>query len=119
MAVSRKSRQRGSSPETILGSYSDPAVLILTSLGDGPKHGYALIKDIESFSGVTLGAGTLYGAIRRLEETALIEPLPSDDRRQPYKITAAGATALAAHVKTLKRVAAVTTSRLRGLDIAL
>jgi DNA-binding PadR family transcriptional regulator len=117
MGVTRKSRQRGGSAETLLGSYSDPAVLILTSLADGPKHGYGLIKDIERFAGVSLGAGTLYGAIRRLEGDGLIRPLPAEDRRQPYEITATGASALASHVKTMAQVASVTTSRLGALGL--
>ena len=53
--------------DSIRGS-SDRSVLILTSLAGSPKHGYALIKDIEDFAGVTLGAGTLYGALAKLEE---------------------------------------------------
>ena len=64
--------------------------LILTSLSSGPKHGHALLLDIESFAGARLGPGTLYGAITRLEQRGLIEPLDADDRRRPYRITAAG-----------------------------
>ena len=48
--------------DAIRGS-SDRGMLVLTSLAGGPKHGYALIKDIEGFAGVTLGPGTLYGAL--------------------------------------------------------
>ncbi|HLK45319.1 MAG TPA: PadR family transcriptional regulator, partial [Acidimicrobiales bacterium] len=47
---------------------NDPPLLILTSLAGGPKHGHALSRDIESFAGVRLGPGALYGAITRLEE---------------------------------------------------
>src|SRR5664280_818832 len=93
---------------------NDPPLLILTSLADGPKHGHALAKDIESFAGVHLGPGALYGAITRLEERGLIEPLASDDRRRPYRITAAGAAALAA-VADMRRIAAVGASRLGPL----
>ncbi len=50
------------STEGIRGS-SDRSVLVLTSLASGPKHGYALIKDIEEFSGVKMGPGTLYGCL--------------------------------------------------------
>jgi DNA-binding PadR family transcriptional regulator len=64
-----------------------PPLLVLTSLASGPKHGHALLKDIEDFSGTRLGAGTLYGAISRLVERGLIAPLPEDDRRHPYEIT--------------------------------
>jgi DNA-binding PadR family transcriptional regulator len=73
---------------------NDPPLLILTSLAGGPKHGHALSKDIEAFAGVELGPGALYGAITRLEERGLIEPLESDDRRRPYRISAAGAAYL-------------------------
>ena len=47
---------------------SDPTLLVLASLADGEKHGYAMMEDIQSFAGVRLGPGTLYGAITRLEE---------------------------------------------------
>src|ERR1700753_3357875 len=60
---------------------SDPGVLILTSLASGAKHGYALARDIEAFAGVTLGPGTLYGAITALEEHGLIEPAGHGARR--------------------------------------
>ncbi len=63
---------------------------MLTSLADGPKHGYALIKDIARFAGVTLGPGTLYGVLARLEGAGLVTALPAQDRRHPYRITAEG-----------------------------
>jgi DNA-binding PadR family transcriptional regulator len=95
---------------------NDPPVLILISLAGGPKHGHALAKDIEGFAGVALGPGTLYGAITRLEERGLIEAMDSDDRRRPYRITAAGSSALAAAVSDMSRVVAVGASRL-GLNL--
>ena len=73
---------------------TDPGLLVLASLAEGPKHGYAITQDVEEVAGVKLGPGTLYGALSRLEGRDLIEPLPSEDRRRPYKITAAGAAAL-------------------------
>src|ERR1700678_4476809 len=82
---------------------SDPPLLILVSLAEGPKHGHALAKDIEGFAGVKLGPGALYGAITRLEERGLIEPLDSDDRRRPYRITGAGSTALAKTLADMRR----------------
>jgi len=91
---------------------NDPPILILTSLASGPKHGHALSKDIESFAGVTLGPGALYGAITRLEERGLIEPLGGEDRRKPYRITAAGSTALATAVADMRRIADVGATRL-------
>jgi DNA-binding PadR family transcriptional regulator len=91
---------------------NDPPLLILTSLADGPKHGHALAKDIEAFARVSLGPGALYGAIARLEERRLIEPLPSVDRRRPYRITAAGCSALAEAVADLRQLAEVGAARL-------
>jgi len=84
---------------------NEPAVLILTSLAGGDKHGYALTRDIEEFAGVTLRPGSLYGAITRLEERGLIEPLPGDQRRRPYRITAAGRTALTGAVREMRSLA--------------
>jgi DNA-binding PadR family transcriptional regulator len=92
---------------------NDPPLLILVSLAEGPKHGHALAKDIEGFAGVKLGPGALYGAITRLEERGLIEPLDSDDRRRPYRITGAGSTALAETLADMRRVAAAGIARLR------
>ena len=91
---------------------NDPPFLILTSLAAGPKHGHALAKDIEDFAGVTLGPGALYGAITRLEERGLIEPLESSDRRRPYRITAAGSAALADAVADMRRLADAGAARL-------
>ena len=85
----------------------------MTSLAEGPKHGYAITLDVEQFSGVRLGPGTLYGALSRLEENGLIEALPADDRRRPYRLTATGSAALAEHLQTLKRVARNGLDRLR------
>ncbi|MGI8713379.1 MAG: PadR family transcriptional regulator, partial [Solirubrobacteraceae bacterium] len=61
----------------MVNDLSQRSILVLTSLADGPKHGYALIKDIEQFSGVTLGPGTLYGALARLDDTGLVNALPA------------------------------------------
>src|ERR1700722_17987791 len=84
---------------------NEPAVLILTSLASGAKHGYVLAKDIEGFAGVSLGPGTLYGAIARLEERGLIEPTEGDQRRRPYRITSAGRVALATAVQEMRTIA--------------
>ncbi len=86
---------------------NEPPVLILTSLAGGPKHGYALTRDIAAFAGVTLGPGTLYGAITRLEERGLIEPEPvaEGERRRPYRITGAGRVALEAAVREMRALA--------------
>jgi DNA-binding PadR family transcriptional regulator len=93
---------------------NDPPLLILTSLASGPKHGYALLQDIESFAGVTLGPGTLYGAISRLEQRGLIEPTGTEGRRRPYRLTASGAEALEQALAGLRTIVREGASRLAG-----
>lgn len=95
-----------------MGRFSEPALLILTSLAEGEKHGYAMMDDIERFSGTRLGPGTLYGALARLEKRGWIEPLPSDDRRRPYRLTGAGASVLREQLTTMSNFAAAGLARL-------
>jgi DNA-binding PadR family transcriptional regulator len=97
-----------------LGRFGDPAVLILSSLAGGDKHGYALVKDIEEFAGVRLGPGTLYGALSRLEQRGLVEALAADERRRPYRLTGPGAAALRAYLLHAREVARVGLIRLAG-----
>ena len=97
-----------------LGRYAGPATLILSSLAEGEKHGYALMQDIEGFADVTLRPGTLYGALSRLEAMGMIESLEGDGRRRPYRLTPTGATALAAQLAAQRRVADVGLRRLSG-----
>jgi len=97
--------------DTIRGS-SDRSILILTSLADWPKHGYALIKDIDGFAAVTLGPGTLYSALAKLEAAGLVEALPADDRRHPYRITAAGREFLYERLTESARIAEVGLQRI-------
>jgi DNA-binding PadR family transcriptional regulator len=92
--------------DAIRGS-SDRGILILTSLAAGPKHGYALIKDIEDFAGVKLGAGTLYGALATLEKAGLVAALPADYRRHPYQITPDGREHLRVRLSEAARIAEV------------
>ena len=53
------------------GRFSDPALLILSSLADRPRHGHGMMTDIKAMTGVRLGPGTLYGALARLEKSRL------------------------------------------------
>jgi len=87
----------------------------MTSLAEGPKHGYAITTDVEEFAGVQLGPGTLYGALSRLEARGMIEALPAEDRRRPYRLTADGATALERELRQLK---SVTSRGLHRLGVA-
>ena len=92
---------------------SDPTLLVLASLADGEKHGYAMMEDIQRFAGVRLGPGTLYGAITRLEERGWIRALESEDRRRPYAITGAGKQYLEEQLAALDQVVKTAMRRLR------
>jgi DNA-binding PadR family transcriptional regulator len=117
MAKQRVESSTGKGQESSLGTfgrYAGPATLIMSSLAEGAKHGYALTKDIEAFAGVRLAPGTLYEALSRLEGQGLIEALESHDRRRPYQLTAAGATALRVHLDAQRHVADIGLDRLAG-----
>jgi DNA-binding PadR family transcriptional regulator len=94
------------------GRFAEPALLILVSLADGAKHGYAITEDIASFAGVRFGPGSLYGAISRLESHGLIEALESEDRRNPYQLTVVGEKALRARLASMQAVAKLGQKRL-------
>jgi len=95
------------------GRFAEPSLLILASLSGGPKHGYAIMTDVETGTGRPMGAGTLYAALARLEDAGLIEALPPEDRRRPYRLTAVGATDLA---EQLRGLSAFAEQGLRALD---
>jgi DNA-binding PadR family transcriptional regulator len=96
-----------------LGRFAEPAVLVLVSLSGGPKHGYAIMTDVEEFSGVGIGPGTLYAVLARLEQAGLVIPMRSEDRRRPYRISESGAAALAAQLSDMGRFLRVGRARLR------
>jgi hypothetical protein len=98
-----------------MGYYSDPPLLVLASLAEGPKHGHAMIEDIAHICGTRLGPGTLYGAIARLEQQGWIEPLPPEERRRPYCITGEGLRVLRAKLIALQKVTNVGLGRLGAI----
>lgn len=77
-----------------LGRYGEPGLLVLISLCDGPKHGYAIMTDVEDTAGIRLGPGTLYGALGKLEKLGLVTPVPGTGSRRPYEISSAGRAAV-------------------------
>jgi DNA-binding PadR family transcriptional regulator len=90
----------------------DPTSLILVSLAAGPKHGHAIMLDVAGFAGRRLGPGTLYGAIGRLEDDGLIEPLGPEDRRRPYRLTARGREEMSTRVARMSATVAVARERM-------
>lgn len=90
---------------------SPAALHVLLSLGDGPRHGYAIMQDVAADSGGTikLGPTTLYRTLRTLHEAGLISEMPAeepaaDSRRRYYRITDAGRHAAAAQLRRLQSV---------------
>jgi DNA-binding PadR family transcriptional regulator len=97
-----------------LGRFAEPSLYILVSLSGGPKHGYAIMTDVEEISGSPMGPGTLYGALARLERRGLIEALEPEDRRRPYRLTGLGATTVRAQLDSLGGFVRTGLSRLDG-----
>ena len=93
---------------------ADRGLLILTSLAEGDKHGYALMQDIEEFAGVRLGPGSLYGALARLEEESLVVALPPEARRRPYRITPTGIEVLRQELSAQATISRIGLARLAG-----
>jgi DNA-binding PadR family transcriptional regulator len=83
----------------------EPVLLILVSLANHPKHGYAIMQDVENLTGWTMRAGTLYGALARMDRQGWIQESKSDDyRRRPYSLTAAGRAELALQLSVMNSV---------------
>lgn len=96
-----------SNQDVAKAGFSDPQFLVLASLAGGPKHGHAMLADIEAMIGARLGPGTLYGAIGKLEVTGWIERLPVEDRRKPYRLTQSGLQAFRRKVAVMQQIVAV------------
>jgi len=97
---------------------TEPVLLILTSLAAGPRHGYALMKDIEALSNsrVRISTGTLYGALRRLLENRWIERFEQEDtsrEKQAYRLSADGRRVLQFEVERMKQLTRAASARLR------
>src|ERR1700723_347611 len=95
------------------GPAGDPELLILSSLAEGPKHGYAMMQDVATFSGVELGPGTLYTAITRLVDSGWIKPQRAAGRQRPYQLTTSGLEHLQAQLERMRRLSSIGLRRLR------
>jgi DNA-binding PadR family transcriptional regulator len=88
---------------------TEPVLLILLSLADQPRHGYAILQDTEKMSDgrVRLSTGTLYGALRRLLHEGWIERFKEKDNsrgKQAYRLSALGRRNLQREVTRLRRL---------------
>jgi DNA-binding PadR family transcriptional regulator len=97
---------------------SEPVFLVLLSLAEQPRHGYSILKDVESMSGgrVLLSTGTLYGALQRLLDHGWIERIQEDDAprdRRTYKLTSRGRKNLQAEIDRMRHL-----TKLAGLRTA-
>jgi DNA-binding PadR family transcriptional regulator len=97
---------------------TEPVLLILLSLAEKPRHGYALMRDIERLSDerVRLSTGTLYGALRRLLEHGWIERFDQEDtsrEKQAYRLVPAGRKQLQWELERMHRLTRAATARLR------
>jgi DNA-binding PadR family transcriptional regulator len=100
---------------------TEPVLLILLSLANSPRHGYALLKDIETLSRgrVRLSTGTLYGALRRLLEDSWIERFAQEDtarEKQAYRLTISGRTQLNGELDRMKQLTRAAAARLKSRE---
>ena len=107
-------KQNGQPPEVSLDL--TPAVFqVLLALGDGEKHGYAILKEVEEQSDghVRLSTGTFYAMIKRLLSEGIITecrnrpPAEEDDqRRRYYRLTPLGRQVATAEAERMERILA-------------
>lgn len=101
---------------------SDQVFHILLSLLDGPRHGYGVIQAVEARTGgaFTIGSGTLYSAIKRMEADGWIEhvesPAGEDHRRKYYGLTGIGRKVTANEARRLAELAGYARELLPGLN---
>jgi DNA-binding PadR family transcriptional regulator len=120
----RKSTAPTGNDDTSAGDFrplSEPVLLMLVSLAEQPRHGYALIKDVEALTAgrVRLTTGTLFGAIRRLLEVSWIERIELEDvtrDKKAYRLTDAGRRQLDLELKRMKQLTRVAMRRLQMLE---
>lgn len=100
---------------------TEPVLLILMSLASRPRHGYALIQDIEALSGgrIRMSTGTLFGALKRLLDDGWIERFELEDtsrQKQAYRLTAHGRRQLQAELERMKQLTRAGFARLKAAE---
>ncbi|RGC66589.1 lineage-specific thermal regulator protein [Micromonospora sp. MW-13] len=97
---------------------SEQAFLILSALADQPRHGYALVTEVDEMTDgrIRLRAGTLYGALDRLVTQGLIAPdhdeVEKGRLRRFYKLTDTGADAIRAESRRMATAVRLAEERL-------
>lgn len=97
-------------------------LLILLSVAEEPRHGYAILKDVEDLSQgrVRMSTGTLYGAIRRMLEDRWIERFAEEAAprdRQAYRLTTDGREVLTAEIARMKMLTRAASARLMRAEV--
>jgi DNA-binding PadR family transcriptional regulator len=100
---------------------TEPVLLVLLSLAEQPRHGYSILKDIDSMSRgrVLLSTGTLYGALQRLLGDGWIERIKEDDAprgRRTYRLTARGRRNLQMEIDRVRALTKVAALRMAGKE---
>lgn len=101
---------------------SEPVLLVLLSLAEQPRHGYSILKDVESLSGgrVLLGTGTLYGALLRLLDDGWIERVQEDNTprdRRTYRLTSRGRRNLQMEIERMRHLTKLATLRMTRKEV--
>jgi DNA-binding PadR family transcriptional regulator len=100
---------------------SEPVLVVLLSLAEQPRHGYSILKDVESMSGgrVLLSTGTLYGALQRLVDNGWIERVEEDSTprdRRTYRLTSRGRRNLQMEIERMRHLTKVAALRMDGKE---
>lgn len=104
---------------------TESTFFIILSLAPGPKHGYAILKEVEALSGgrLLLSTGTLYGALKRMLDSAWIvrvsDPKPEESTRgrRAYRLTKLGRRILEAETARLRRLVGVAELQTEGKTV--
>ena|SRR5438270_4789719 len=100
---------------------SEPVFLVLLSLAEQPRHGYSILKDIESMSDgrVLLSTGTLYGALQRLLDNGWIERVQEENTprdRRTYRLTSRGRRNLQMEIERMRHLTSLAALRVASKE---
>lgn len=99
---------------------TETSYLILLSLANTPKHGYAIMQEVAELSDnrVELSTGTLYGALNRMLDSEWIEreqdAADNSRGKKIYRLTKKGQATLADEIHRMKQMIALANARQLG-----